>query len=60
MGDLLRRGRYADEIMDLLAMEEMQKIKQAIASAQPDDPCPCGSGKKFRQCHGLKQSVTSR
>jgi len=60
MADLLRRGRYADEIMDLLAMEEMQKIKQAIASAQPDDPCPCGSGKKFRQCHGRKQSVTSR
>jgi preprotein translocase subunit SecA len=46
--------------MNLLAMEEMQKIKQAIASAQPDDPCPCGSGKKFRQCHGRKQSVTSR
>ena len=60
MADLLRRGRYADEIMGILAMEEMQRIKQAMALAQPDDPCPCGSGKKFRQCHGRKPSVTSR
>jgi uncharacterized protein len=52
MADLLRRGRYADEVMNLLAMEEMQKIKQAMAAARPDDPCPCGSGKKFRLCHG--------
>jgi preprotein translocase subunit SecA len=20
-----------------------------------NDPCPCGSGKKFKQCHGLQQ-----
>jgi uncharacterized protein len=55
MADLLRRGRYADEIMGLLAMEEMQRIKQAIALAQPNDPCPCGSGKKFHQCHGRRK-----
>jgi preprotein translocase subunit SecA len=23
-----------------------------------NDPCPCGSGKKFKQCHGLQQSVS--
>jgi len=56
MADLLRRGRYADEIMNLLAMEELQNIKQAMALARPDDPCPCGSGKKFRQCHGRKKN----
>jgi uncharacterized protein len=54
MVDLLRRGRYADEIMDILAMEEMQRFKQALQQARPDDPCPCGSGKKFRNCHGRK------
>jgi preprotein translocase subunit SecA len=21
-----------------------------------NDPCPCGSGKKFKQCHGVSQS----
>ena len=56
MADLLRRGRYADEVMNILAMEEMQKIKQAMAKARPGDPCPCGSGKKFHKCHGRNKS----
>ncbi len=55
MADLLRRGRYADEVMNILAMEEMQQMKQAFANAAPNDPCPCGSGKKFRRCHGRKR-----
>jgi preprotein translocase subunit SecA len=24
-----------------------------------NDPCPCGSGKKYKQCHGLQQSSAS-
>jgi uncharacterized protein len=52
MAELLRRGRYADEVMNILAMEELRRMQQAIATAQPGDLCPCGSGKKFRNCHG--------
>jgi uncharacterized protein len=52
MGDLLRRGRYADEVMDLLAVEEMTRLQQEIAKAHPDDLCPCGSGRKTKNCHG--------
>ena len=26
--------------------------KRAIRKIYPNDPCPCGSGKKFKQCHG--------
>ncbi len=52
MAELLRRGRYADEVMNILAMEEMHKLQQAIARARPGDPCPCGSGRKFQKCHG--------
>ena len=59
MAELLRRGRYADEVMNILAMEEMHRIQQAIANARPDDPCPCGSGKKFRKCHGRKSPASS-
>jgi len=55
MTDLLRRGRYAEEVMNILVMEEMQKLKQALVSADPDDPCPCGSGKKFILCHGKER-----
>jgi uncharacterized protein len=60
MADLLRRGRYADEVMNLLALDEMQKLQQALSYAHPDDPCPCGSGKKFRVCHGRKPPAAKR
>jgi uncharacterized protein len=56
MAELLRRGRYADEVMNILAMEELHRIEQAMAEAQPDAPCPCGSGRKFRNCHGRKKT----
>ena len=26
--------------------------KRAAAKIYPNDPCPCGSGKKYKQCHG--------
>jgi hypothetical protein len=42
--------------MILLAMEEMQNIKQAAALAQPNDPPPGESGKKSRQRHGQKRT----
>jgi uncharacterized protein len=51
MADLLRRGRYADEIMPLLAAEAAALQKQ-YSSAGRNDPCPCGSGRKFKHCHG--------
>jgi uncharacterized protein len=60
MAELLRRGRYADEVMNILAMEKMQQLQQAFARARPDDACPCGSGKKFRRCHGRKPAAASR
>ncbi|MBO4900833.1 MAG: preprotein translocase subunit SecA [Lachnospiraceae bacterium] len=27
-------------------------VKRAEAKIYPNDPCPCGSGKKFKACHG--------
>ncbi len=55
MADLLRRGRYADEVMHLLAAEELNRLRQVMANTKPGDPCPCGSGKKFQTCHGRKK-----
>lgn len=40
MADLLRTGRYADEVMSI------------IASTPRNEPCPCGSSRKVKQCHG--------
>ena len=27
-------------------------VKRASAKIYPNDPCPCGSGKKYKNCHG--------
>jgi hypothetical protein len=48
MAELLKRGRYADEIMPMLAKEAAMRF----AHTGRNDPCPCGSGKKFKKCHG--------
>jgi uncharacterized protein len=51
MADLLRRGQYADGVMKILAEEEKQQ-KDSFARVGRNDPCPCGSGLKFKKCHG--------
>jgi uncharacterized protein len=52
MADLLRQGRFADEVMGLLAGEEAQALAVAYAGTGRNQPCPCGSGRKFKHCHG--------
>ena len=34
------------------AEEVDPELAEAFAKAGRNDPCPCGSGKKFKQCHG--------
>jgi uncharacterized protein len=51
MSDLLRRNRAPSEIVQILAAEKVQ-LAAALGSAKRNDPCPCGSGKKFKFCHG--------
>jgi len=29
-------------------------VKREVKKIYPNDPCPCGSGLKFKQCHGKK------
>ena len=29
-----------------------QPVKRMEGKVYPNDPCPCGSGKKYKQCHG--------
>jgi uncharacterized protein len=45
--ELLRRNYAAEQIMPLIASQDA-----ALAKAHPNDPCPCGSGRKFKKCHG--------
>ena len=31
---------------------KIQQVKREGPKVKRNDPCPCGSGKKFKQCHG--------
>ena len=44
MADLIRQRREAKEVMAIL--------DRKYAGVHRLDPCPCGSGRKFKQCHG--------
>jgi uncharacterized protein len=48
MCELLKQGRAPAELPDLLAKREAERF----AGVGRNDPCPCGSGDKFKKCHG--------
>jgi preprotein translocase subunit SecA len=37
---------------ELLAPIDDDQQSSGMAKVGRNDPCPCGSGKKFKQCHG--------
>ena len=51
MAGLIRRGREAREVMQIM--------ERAFAGVERNDPRPCGSGRKFKQCHGRPQPASS-
>lgn len=51
MARLLHEGRAPAEIVGMLA-ERDRRREVAMAATGRNDPCPCGSGRKFKQCHG--------
>jgi len=55
MIDLMRRGQPAADVMDILSGEE-QPLLDALRQSGRNDPCPCGSGRKVKHCHGAPQS----
>jgi preprotein translocase subunit SecA len=34
-------------------MEEVVQVRRSGEKIRPNDPCHCGSGKKFKKCHGM-------
>ena len=51
MGDLLQRGQPVNRVMSIVHEGERQ-LRAAIARAGRNEPCPCGSGRKVKRCHG--------
>lgn len=31
--------------------------EKVVPKARPNDPCPCGSGKRYKRCHGKKKTA---
>jgi uncharacterized protein len=59
MATLLRQGHFADGVMQILAQEE-RELQEIYAKARKNDPCPCGSGLKYKRCHGNKNSLEKK
>jgi uncharacterized protein len=51
MAQLLQSGGYPAQAMPILAAEAATTLSQPYARAGRNDPCPCGSGRKFKRCH---------
>jgi preprotein translocase subunit SecA len=47
---------HSDGDSDKQAEKVVQSVRQAPKIGR-NDPCPCGSGKKFKQCHGREAMV---
>ena len=51
MAELIRTSRPASDVMAIVAREQGDN-KTRFASTGRNDLCPCGSGVKFKKCHG--------
>ena len=51
MSALLRQGQPPSELMAVYAARDAD-LRAAVAKAGRNDPCPCGSGRKVKHCHG--------
>jgi len=47
-------------VLGVMEIADITRPRQPIERAQPkigrNDPCPCGSGRKYKHCHGRDTS----
>ena len=56
----VKRERVAKETGTAAATQtqvKKQPVRKAAAKVGPNDPCPCGSGKKYKKCCRLKDQA---
>jgi len=51
MADLMRRGKLAKEVMKAMGTKERGGERVSTKPGR-NAPCFCGSGLKFKKCHG--------
>jgi uncharacterized protein len=52
MAQLMRQEQPAARVMEVLAQEEGRQSAVKQGKVGRNDPCPCGSGKKYKHCCG--------
>jgi len=55
MAGELHARRAPANVMGILAREDAE-LRSAVGKAGRNDPCPCGSGKKVKRCHGAMRT----
>ncbi len=50
----------AEPITDGTSPEAVAIPRELLGSIRADDPCPCGSGRGFAECHGRRKDLNSR
>jgi uncharacterized protein YecA (UPF0149 family) len=55
--DIARREEERQRIQEAAAsagreQQRPQTVVRNTPKVGPNDPCPCGSGKKYKKCHG--------
>jgi uncharacterized protein YecA (UPF0149 family) len=57
LDELAKKARRKEDVeAEEKLVKETEKVKPLAAGGQPgrNDPCPCGSGKKYKKCCGAK------
>jgi uncharacterized protein len=56
LASLQRAGQPPERLMELVRAEDAKRLPQAGRN----DPCPCGSGRKYKKCCLFRQAGTAR
>ena len=56
--DVYKRQVEREQVAEVTGTNKDESVKGPVRRAEqkvyPNDPCPCGSGKKYKQCCGRK------
>ena len=55
----MERKRQRDLVYSAPAKEAPQPAQRAAGRVGRNDPCPCGSGKKYKKCHGSEEGTST-
>jgi preprotein translocase subunit SecA len=49
-----RKQKRQEMVLNQMSAGEAHQAKRDASKVGRNDPCPCGSGKKFKKCHGAE------